>query len=76
MGKSSFLAAAAILAVMGSMVAVKSFAPATSTAPAQHRAVAPAAAGMRPVLPSPIIDTSGEVLVGTGDRAAGAWVRP
>jgi hypothetical protein len=80
MKRSTFLTAATIVAVMGALVAVKSFAPASSAAPAQHRVAAPAAsamtADMRPIVPSPVIDPSGEVFVGTGDGAAGAWVKP
>jgi hypothetical protein len=79
MKKSTVLTAAAILAVTGTLIAVKSFAPATSAAATQHRVLAPAAAitaDMRPIVPSPVIDANGAVFVGTGDGAGGAWVKP
>jgi hypothetical protein len=80
MKKSTVLTTAVILAVTGTLIAAKSFAPATSAAPTQYRALAPVAsaitADMRPIVPSPVIDPNGAIFVGTGDGAGGAWVKP
>ena len=80
MRKLKLSIAVAILAALGTLVAIKSFAPATSAPTARHGAAAPVAyvmpTDMRPIVPSPVIDPHAQVFVGTGDGAAGAWVRP
>jgi hypothetical protein len=65
---------ATILTVLGSVVAIKSFIPATS-APAPQAATMSEPATMK-IVPAPVIDPKSEIFIGTGDRSAGSWVRP
>ena len=78
MTKRRLLTMAAILTVLGSVVAIKSF---IQTTPVAARQAAATSAGATPmsqpptmkIVPAPVIDTKTKVFVGTGDGSAGSW---
>ena len=82
MSKPALLIAAAILTVLGAGAATKSLVPVTS-ATEMHDSLAPthvasrvSSSGMMAIVPAPVIDSTAEVFVGTGDGSGGAWVKP
>jgi hypothetical protein len=81
MTKRHLLTTAMILTALGSVVAIKSFIPATFVvAPQTASTLARPTAMSQPapieIVPAPVIDPKAEVFIGTGDRSAGSWVKP
>ena len=80
MTKQHVMTTAMILTVLGSVVTIKPFIPATTAAP--HAAIIPSrsTAMSQPatmaIVPAAVIDPTSEVFIGTGDGSAGSWVRP
>ena len=74
MTKRQLITMATILTLLGSLVAIKSFIPATSAAAPQ--AAARSDPATMKIVPAPVVDPKSEIFIGTGDRSAGSWVRP
>jgi hypothetical protein len=81
MTKRHLMTMATILTVLGSVVAIKSFIPATSATAPQAATIpthpiAMSEPAIMKIVPAPVIDPKSEVFIGTGDESAGAWGKP
>jgi hypothetical protein len=81
MTKRNLLTMTTILTVLGLVVTIKPFIPATSVAMPQAatipaRPIAMSQPATMEIVPAPVIDPKAAVFIGTGDRSAGSWIKP